>query len=385
MTDSVVDGTLVVVFWTSIAIVVHVYLGYPLSLLLFSRRRLRGRSESSYPRISILIAAYNEEREIGATIQNKLELDYPQDKLEIVVVSDGSADRTDEIARSFEPRGVIMLRQEPRQGKTAALNRARAESTGEMLLVSDANSRWDRLAARRLVEAFDDPSVGYATGTLMYLNPGDAPSAASCGAYMRYENWLRTLETRIGSIVGVNGGIDAVRRDLYQPMRADQIPDFILPLNVAEAGSRVIYVPAALAYEHALERSRDELRMRVRVSLRSLRALVEKRHLLSPRFGRLAYQLLVHKVLRYALFVPLVLALIANALLWRHPFYRVLLIAHIACYVGAILGWALEESRLGRLLKLPAFFLVTNVGAALAVAKLLRGERQVQWQPRKGA
>lgn len=385
MIDSALDWTLVLVFWTSIALVVHVYLGYPLSLFLLSRRRLRARSESRTPRISILIAAHNEEEEIGGTIQNKLELDYPPDQVEIIVVSDGSVDRTDEIARSFEPRGVRFLRQEPRQGKTAALNRARAEASGEILLVSDANSRWDRSAARRLVEAFEDPSVGYATGTLMYLNPGDAPSAASCGAYMRYENWLRGLETRIGSIVGVNGGIDAVRRDLYQPMRADQIPDFILPLNVAEAGSRVIYVPDALAYEHALARSRDELRMRVRVSLRSLRALVEKRHLLSPRFGRLAYQLLVHKVLRYALFVPLIVALVSNALLWWHPFYRVLLVAQIACYAGALLGWALEESPVGALLRLPTFFLVTNVGAALAVAKLLRGERQVQWQPRKGA
>jgi cellulose synthase/poly-beta-1,6-N-acetylglucosamine synthase-like glycosyltransferase len=380
------DTLVATLFWTSVAIVIYVYAGYPLTLLLFpARRRGAPALAPATPRVSILIAAHNEEREIQATVENKLSLEYPRDRIEIVVVSDGSVDRTDEIVRAFEDPRVQFERQEPRQGKTAALNRASARASGDILLVSDANSRWDAHALRRLVEAFADPEVGYATGTLMYLNPGDAPSAASCGLYMRYENVIRRLETRIGSVVGVNGGIDAVRRNLYRPMRADQLPDFILPLEVIEQRRRVVYCPEAIAYESALEQSTDELRMRIRVSLRALRALVEKRHLLGVGYGRFAFQLLVHKVLRYTLFVPLTLAFVANAALRHRPLYLALFVAQLGFYGAAALGLLFERGVAGRLFRLPAFFLVTNIGAAIAVAKLLRGERQVQWQPRKGA
>jgi cellulose synthase/poly-beta-1,6-N-acetylglucosamine synthase-like glycosyltransferase len=380
------DAVVAAILWLCLGLVVNVYIGYPLALLLVPGRR-RGQSPATAPcpRVSILIAAYNEETEIGDTIENKLSLDYPPERMQLIVVSDGSSDRTDAIARSFAGPRTQFIRQEPRQGKTAALNRAFSEATGDLLLFSDANSRWERSALRHLVAPFADPEVGYVTGTLMYLNPGDVPSAASCGAYMRYENLLRKLETRVGSIVGVNGGIDAVRRSLYQPMRADQIPDFILPLNVVEQGYRVVFCPEAIAYERALAVSMDEFRMRIRVSLRSLRALVEKRTLLLPRYGWFAFQLLVHKVLRYTLFVPLSIALVANAALWHSAVYRVVLAAQLVLYAAAGLGLLFERGLLGRLLRLPAFFLVTNVAAAVAFVKLLRGERQIQWQPRKGA
>jgi len=270
-----------------------------------------------------------------------------------------------------------LIRQDPRQGKTAALNLGRERATGEIVVFSDANSRYEPASLSRLVEVFEDPEVGYVTGTLKYLNPRKSGTAASCGAYMRYENWLRWLETRVGSTVGVNGGIDAVRRSLYAPMRPDQLPDFILPLRVVEQGYRVVYCPQAISSEEALDSARDEFRMRVRVSLRSLNALVEMRHLAWWPKGRMfAFQLLVHKVFRYLLFVPLSVALAANiaAALLAEPWYQALLAVHLLFYLVAVL----------RVSSLPAFFLVTNAAAAVAFIKLLRGERQAKWQPRKG-
>jgi cellulose synthase/poly-beta-1,6-N-acetylglucosamine synthase-like glycosyltransferase len=375
-------------FWGSLILIVYTYAGYPATLAVLGARPVRfGNASARLPAVSIVIAAHNEEVEIGDTIRNKLELDYPRERLQIIVVSDGSTDRTDAIVASFHDEGVLLLRQEPRQGKTAALNLAREAASAEIVVFSDANSRYDREALRRLVEVFDDGTVGYVTGRLVYLNPGQSPSAASCGLYMRYENWIRSLETRVGSVVGVNGGIDAVRRELFTPMRPDQLPDFVLPLRVVEQGYRVVFQPEAVSYEAALSRSRDEFRMRVRVALRSMRALWEMRHLLAPRYGRLAFQLLVHKVLRYLLFVPMVVVLLTSFLLAAKPAYALMAAAQVLLYAGGAVGLCYQRrgSAFARVLGIPAFFLLANVAPAVALIKLARGERQVLWQPRGGA
>lgn len=375
----------VVAFWLAVGFVVYVYVGYPLTLCILPATRAEAAVSADWtPTVSLLIAAHNEAAHLPETLRNKLELDYPRDRLEIVVVSDGSTDNTDESVRAFAAEGVLLIRQEPRQGKTMALNRGREVARGEIVAFADANSLWDRGALRDLTRAFHDPRVGYATGCLAYGNPGSTVTGAGSGLYMAYENWVRRLETRVGSVVGVNGGIDAVRRSLYAPMRADHLPDFILPLRVMQQGYRVVFRPAALSYEDALERSPDEFRMRVRVSLRALHALLEMRSLLSPRYGVFAFQLLLHKVLRYAVFSAMLVALAANLMLAAHPLYRWILAGQGVFYAAATAGIMLR-GRGGWLLTLPTFLVVANSAAALAFLKLLRGERQVQWTPRKGA
>jgi cellulose synthase/poly-beta-1,6-N-acetylglucosamine synthase-like glycosyltransferase len=203
--------------------------------------------------------------------------------------------------------------------------------------------------------------------------------------YMRYENWLRTLETRVGSVVGVNGGIDAVRRSLYQPMRADQLPDFVLPLRVVAQGYRVIYSDAAVSSEEALGQQEDEYRMRVRVSLRALHGLSDMRSLLSPRHGLFAFQLLVHKLLRYLLCVPLAAAFFANLALAGRPVYTTLLAAQVAGYLFAAIGWAAQGRIRFRPVFVPFYFCLINAAAGAALVRFLRGERQVLWTPRQGA
>lgn len=378
-------------FWFSFTLLAYVYVGYPLLVTIAGRLRVRSVQQRDIaPRVSILISAYNEARHIEATVRNKIELDYPASSLEVIVISDGSTDGTDAIVQRLErefPGRVRLLVQNPRQGKTAALNRAVSEASGEILVFSDANSLYERDALRRLIRNFADPQVGYVSGKMLYGSPGDATVGEACSAYMRYENFLREQETRIGSIVGVDGGIDAVRKILYRAMRPDQLPDFVLPLGVVEQGYRVVYEPDAVLREEALKSARDEYRMRVRVSLRALWALWDMRQLLSPRRDRLfAWQLLSHKWLRYLAFAFMLGAVAANAALWDvHEFYRWTLAMQAAFYLAALAGYLLDRiGRQNRLFFIPYYFVLINVGAAHACGKFLAGQKQVLWNPRAG-
>ncbi|MEJ2033834.1 MAG: glycosyltransferase family 2 protein, partial [Deltaproteobacteria bacterium] len=315
---------LYVVFFGSLLILFYVYAGYPLLVVVLGRLRNRGVKKGAFaPTVTILIAARNERASIRKTLTNLLAADYPQYLIEIIVISDGSTDGTDEIVQEFAPRGVRLIRQEPRAGKTAALNLAAPQAKGEILVFADANSEYAPEALAELMANFKDPAVGYVTGKMIYADPEGTTIGDGCSAFMKYENFLRLYETKVGSIFGVDGGIDAVRRALFHSMKADQLPDFVLPLHVVEQGFRVIYEPKAILRETTLQNTEDEYRMRVRVALRALWAIRDMRRLLNPfRFGLFSLQFWSHKVLRYLAFFFLPLAYGANlALLGKDDFY----------------------------------------------------------------
>lgn len=366
-------------------LIFYIYAIYPLlcSLLAGVLNRVPHRAEV-VPTTTILIAAHNEASCIVATLRNKLALDYPADKLDIVVVSDDSADGTDERVEDLQESRIRLIRQEPRAGKTAALNLAVPHARGEILVFSDANSLYAPLAMRRLLAPFVDPGIGYVTGRMVYKADDGSLTGEGCSAYMRYENQLRSWETRMGSIVGVDGGIDAVRRELYEPMRPDQLPDFVLPLAVREKGFRVVYEPGALLYEDALGDPVDEFRMRVRVTLRALHGLRDKAALLNPiRYGLFAWQLLSHKLLRYLAPLFFLGAFLSNLVLARGShFWTALLLLQVGFYGVAGIGYLLRHRRLPRLVVLAYYLCLINVAAAVALARFIRGEKQVVWQPR---
>lgn len=372
-------------FWFCAAWVGWVYFGYPVAIEILGRLRRRDiRTAPHTPLLTVIIAAYNEAEHIEATIRNKLAQDYPADQLNLIVVSDGSDDNTDDIVRGIGDPRVRLVRQEPRQGKTAGLNLAVQQASGEILVFSDANSLYEPGALRELASVFGDPGVGYVTGKMIYGNPDGSVVGDGCTGYMRYENRLRAAETRAGSVVGVDGGIDAVRRALYRPMRPDQIPDFVLPLSIVQAGYRVAYWPHAVLKEIALGEAGQEFRMRVRVSLRSLWALWDMRALLNPaRFPLFSFQLWSHKVLRYLAFIPLAALLPLNLLLVReHPVYALTMVAQAAFWLFALVG---ARPGAGRLTGWPYYFGMINWAAAVAFMRFVRGEKQVLWQPRGGA
>ena len=376
------------IFWLSTLVIVYIYLGYPLLLRLLPKRTSTlPLTEIFSPKVTVLIPAFNEAESIKATIHNKLTQHYPAANLEIIVVSDESTDGTDEIVQAIaaeDPR-VQLIRQEPRQGKTSGLNLAIPQTTGEIIIFSDANSQYDPNAIQELVNCFVDTNVGYVTGKMIYVNSDGSVIGDGCSAYMKYENYMRKLETQVSSVVGVDGGIDAIRKEFYQPMNADQLPDFVLPLKVIAQGKRVIYCEKALLNEEALNTSTSEFKMRVRVSLRAYWAMKDMKHLFNPtRYGIFSLQLASHKLLRYLAFIPLLLAFTSNGMITGYSdFYTLTFIIQIFFY-GAAAYVSLNDGTDNRWLGLAHYFCLINIASLMALIKFMTGEKIVTWKPRVG-
>lgn len=376
-------------FWLASILVVYIYIGYP--ILLKYLPKLPGyradKTEDYQPRVSILIPAFNEAAVIEATIRNKLEQQYPANAIEIIVISDESEDSTDEIVKRLAASDsrITLIRQSPRQGKTAGLNLAVPQATGEIIIFSDANSHYHPNAVQELVNCFKNPEVGYVTGKMVYTNSDGSLVGDGCSAYMKYENHMRSLETQIGSVVGVDGGIDAIRKNLYQPMNADQLPDFVLPLKVVTQGKRVIFCERALLNEESLSNSQSEFRMRVRVSLRAYWAMWDMKHLFNPfRYKIFTLQLLSHKLLRYLAFIPLIVAFISNGFITGEgDFYQLTFLIQILFY-GAASFVVLNDGTNNRWLGLAHYFCLINIASAMAFLKFVKGEKIVLWKPRVG-
>lgn len=377
------------IFWLSALLVGYIYVGYPLVVTLLARACQRSPNKSDFkPSVTVLISAYNESGHIEATVRNKFNQNYPLDKLSVIVISDASDDGTDEkvtkLAEEY-PGQLTLLRQEERGGKTAALNVAMQKVESEVVIFSDANSIYHENAIANLVKNFADKDVGYVTGHMVYTNSDGSISGDGTSAYMRYENYLRKQESLTGSIVGVDGGIDAIRRKDWQPMNADQLPDFVQPLKIVELGKRVVYEPTAILYEEDLKTPADEYKMRVRVCLRAFWALKDMSTLLNvARFPLFGFQLWSHKLLRYLAFIPLVLLLVSNVILLSSGFYGLVFIGQLVFYFFALQGWRKNDKEISIWEKIPHYFALINIASAHAFWKFLNGQKQVIWNPRLG-
>ena len=378
-------------FWTLLIVGLYPYLIYPVAVALLgglTNRAVR-RDDSFTPNVTVITAAFNEQAHIGAAIENKLRQDYPPGLLEMIVVSDASTDGTDDIVRQIAAGDsrVQLLRNEIRAGKTSGLNLAVPRARGEIVVFADANSIYRPDAIAKLVRNFADPQVGYVTGRMLYVNADGSLVGDGCSAYMRYENSLRAAETRLGSIVGVDGGVDAIRRELYRPMRPDQLPDFVAPLSVAEQRFRVIYEPDAVLTEDTLSAQSQEYRMRVRVALRAFWALWDKRALLNPfRFGVFAWQMWSHKLLRYLSFLPLTGGMVLNWLLLpRGGIYALGVIAQVTFAILCVAAMAGVRG-VGQFAgaRYSYYFFLLNWASGVAFVRFVRGQKQVLWQPRVG-
>ena len=375
-------------FWLSSIMIIYIYVGYPV-LLKFLPKRASAQvsTDNISPKITVIIPAFNEAASIESTIKNKLEQHYPAELIQVIVISDESEDGTDEIVNQIalnDPR-VSLIRQSPRQGKTAGLNLAIPQAEGEIIIFSDANSHYHPEAIQQLVNCFKDDTVGYVTGKMVYVNTDGSLIGDGCSAYMKYENHIRALETQTSSIVGVDGGIDAIRKSLYQPMNADQLPDFVLPLKVITQGKRVVYCESALLNEESLSSSQTEFRMRVRVSLRAYWAMYDMKHLFNPsRYGLFTLQLISHKLLRYLAFIPLIIAFVTNGLITGESvFYSGTFLLQIIFY-GAAAFVALNDGTKNKFLGLAHYFCLINIASAMAFFKFVKGEKIVLWKPRVG-
>jgi cellulose synthase/poly-beta-1,6-N-acetylglucosamine synthase-like glycosyltransferase len=369
------------VFWGAAAAVAFAYAGYSLSILLMGlliRRPVR-RADIE-PRVTYIITAYNEEKNIARKISQTLALDYPQDRLELIVASDGSTDRTDEIVRSFADRGVRLLRVEGRVGKTETQNQAVKSATGEILVFSDATTEYEPGALRKLVRNYADPDVGAVSGRYEYFNPTGAAIGLGSILFWKYENLIKRRQTSIRTITGCCGCIYSVRRSAYVPLPPDIISDLCEPLKVLESGFRIVFESEAIAFEETTEKAQEEFGMRVRVAVRGMRGLIYMRQLLNPlRHGFVAYQLLGHKVSRWMVPVFLLLIFTSNLFLLEHTFYKVTLGAQVALYASAAVGHLAQSVRLP-LVSIPLYFVTVNAAMLVAMWRVIRGQRAVTWE-----
>jgi cellulose synthase/poly-beta-1,6-N-acetylglucosamine synthase-like glycosyltransferase len=377
-----------IVLWTLAALVVYTYAGYPVLLALMAWLRPRTtRSSPIEPSITVIIAAFNEERDIARKLDGVLKLDYPAALRQVIVASDCSSDRTDEIVRRFADRGVELVALPSRGGKTAAQNLAVTRARGEILLFTDATTELSPNAIRDLVAAFADPAVGCAGAELEYRSTAGTAVGRGGRAYWGYEKSVKRLESRVNSLIGVSGCLYAVRRSLYQPISPDLISDFVVALDIFSTGHVTVYVPGAVALEDTHERADREFAMRSRVIVRSINALVRRARLLNPlRAGFFAVQLWSHKALRYL--VPFMLIGIFAASTWLAfqlradaMFYRALFALQAIGYVAVPLAYAAcrRFDIKPRFLSAPFYFLLANAAAFWALIAYLRGARAVTW------
>jgi cellulose synthase/poly-beta-1,6-N-acetylglucosamine synthase-like glycosyltransferase len=376
-----------IVFWSSALALFYTYVGYPLLLLIVSTLRplaVRRGADAELPETSVIITAYNEERDLRAKLENTLALDYPAEKLEVIVASDCSTDGTDEIVREYAARGVQLLRQPVRLGKTAAQNSAVASARGEIILFSDATTLYQPDVLRVMMPSFADPAIGCVAGRLVYVDPAESSVGQGARSYWGYETFLKRHESRACSLIGASGCLYAVRRSAYVPMYDEACSDFLIATLMVQQGLRAVYEPLAVCTEETNRRADKELRMRVRVITQTLNDLWRHRAMMNPlRSGFYAVQLFSHKVLRYLVPVFLAILFIASALLAvSNAFYAVAFGAQLAFYLAAACGWALE--RAGRrisLLALPHYFVLANIASLIAFYKFLSGERYARWEP----
>jgi len=371
------------VFWSAATLIVYVYAGYPLLLGLV--RALGGARRVAVgehrPPLTLIVSAYNEAEIIGEKIANSLSLDYPADRLEVLVVSDCSSDATDAIVAGVSDPRVRLIRMAERGGKTLGLNAAAREARGEILVFSDANAIYLRDALVNLTRNFADAQVGAVIGESTY-------SAAEGGAdeeeslYWKYEIAIKRLESAIGSVVGGDGAIYAIRKALYRPMRADALSDFVNPLQIVRGGHRCVYEPAARSVEKAAGDFDREFRRKVRIVNRAWRAMMSMKDLLNPlRHGLFAFEIISHKLLRWLVPLFMALALGANfALAGSGWFYAATLTVQLAVYLLVAVAYPLRQKvQLPRLLAVPFYFVMVNIASARGIVEAYLGKTYTTW------
>ena len=376
-----------VIFWLSVAAVGYAYVGYPLLLTLISLIRPKPvHGQDWTPSVSVIIAAYNEERDLAAKLENTLALDYPKSQLDILVTSDCSSDRTDEIVRSYASRGVRLHRQEERHGKTAAQNAAVTKALGEIIVFSDATTHYQPDVLRLMTPAFADQSVGCVTGRVIYQNVNQSSVGAGTQSYWNYEFFLKKHESNVCSLIGVCGCMYAVRKSAYVSLYNDACSDFIIATTMVEQGLRAVYVPEAVCMEEPNRQAKKELAARVRIISQTFSDLWRNRGMLNPfRSGFYAVQLWSHKIMRYLVPVFLIAIFITSGFLApRNMFYAVLFVGQVAFYLAALVSWLLEKAGLSiRLLALPQYFVITNLASLIAFVKFISGETYTRWEPHR--
>jgi len=363
----------------------YVYMGYPL-LLWFLSKTVKPKTVNCAnitPQAALLVSCYNEAKIIREKLDNCLSIDYPSDKLEIIFISDGSDDGTDEIIKEYESKGIRLIRQEGRLGKTSGLNHGVAATTAEIVIFTDANAMFDPQAIKMLIRNFNDPEVGYVVGAALYTD-GDSNSASkSENAYWEYEIFMKQIETQLHSVVGGDGAIYAIRHELYEPLQQEDINDFVNPLQIIAKGYRGIFDAEAKCYEETAGDFDKEGHRKQRIVNRSFRGLMRVKEVLNPfKFGIYTLEIISHKLLRWLIPIFILGIAFGSVVLAQLGFaqFQLLVILEAIFLWLAIIGYYKSGNQhISPLFYYPYYFLLVNYHSLLGIIQALKGNIQVTW------
>ncbi|MDX1582853.1 MAG: glycosyltransferase family 2 protein [Thermoanaerobaculia bacterium] len=373
-------------FSGAVLVVLYIYFGYPLLIFVLSRLRAREiASEEITPPVTMIIPVFNEADVVERKIQNCLELDYPVDRLDVLFISDGSTDATEQIIGEHE-RDQVRLASIPRSGKAAALNRGVELASGEIVVFTDANVELRPDALRRIVRPFADVEVGGVSGRKTYvIRDGSDTTEKGENLYWRWDQWQKKLESRIGSMFAADGSLYAVRRELFVPIeKKEQADDIAISARVVLQGRRLVFEPDAIAVEEAPAEGVEEFRRKVRVTNHSMRALLNLGSALWTS-GFYSVELLSHKLIRHLIpFFLMIILLSSIGLTIMRPWFGALLALQIVFYGLAMIGGLLRRLAIGRwkILSIPYYFCLVNAAAFVGALSVIRGTKVREWTPR---
>lgn len=379
-------GLVEFLFWSSVVFLFYIFLGYPslmaILALLVGRARRPDPNSDELPSLSVLIAAYNEEKNIRRKIEQTLALDYPTDKLQVVIVSDGSTDQTCSIVASFGDPRVRLLEIKQRKGKTHAQNQGVKLCSGKILVFSDATTVYHPQALRYLACNYREPQVGAVSGRYQYFDSeGRSPTGFGTIVFWNYENWIKTFQSRVKTISGCCGCIYSVRRSLYTQLDSGIISDLVQPLWILVKGYRVVFEDRALAYEETTKSTKEEFAMRVRVATRGIRGILSVSELLKPwKHPWVCFQLMSHKVLRWLAPFFLVILFTTSVGLARGSAFLFLVELQAAFYAFALLSVVVPLHRRWKLLGMPLYFCTVNAAAFVSLIQVFRHKKYVVWE-----
>ncbi len=378
-------------FWGAIALVAYTYTGYPLLVWLLSRRRCRNSPEPSFetdgssnskalPAVTIVIAAYREESVILERLNNLAKLDYPSDKLEILIGCDGNLDLTGELVSSYDDDRIRLIQFEHRRGKASVLNDCVPQAKGEIIVFSDANTQMDPQCIKQLVKHFQNQNTGCVCGQLILEDRVSGKNED--GLYWKYENFLKHCENRLGAVLGVNGALYALRKNLYTQIPANTInDDFLIGMRIHLAGYQLIYEDSAFAIEETASTVQDEFQRRTRIGTGAFQSLNLLKGLLNPKYGYLAFAFWSHKVLRWFCPVLMAVALLANLCLIDNPIYQITLVAQGLFYLSAFFGTkVVKNGRCHKFCSVSGMFVQMNLALAFGLYRWIFTLQNGTWE-----
>jgi len=391
------SSLIALLFWVSLGGILYTYFGYPVLIFLLAKMIQKPETyQTDKPSVTLLIAAYNEETVIEDKIKNSLAIEYPKDLLQILVVTDGSRDRTPEIAKRYINYGIEILHEPERRGKMAAINRALPNARGEIVIFSDANNYYQPDTILKLIQPFGNRGVGGVTGAKV-IGQGDGSLGASEGLYWKYESFIKKQESRAASCTSAAGEVLAIRKNLYSSP-PDQVinDDFYIAMQIVRKGYRLVYIPDAKSIERVSPSAQDEIARRTRINAGRFQAIAMAKQILPFNRPLLVWQILSHKFLRPIVPFFMIGAALFNVMAVLFPpamkgfwilskpyslvFLGLQFLFYILAWIGMKVGNRGEQSKLVRLFYIPAFLTNSNYAALLGFFRFLRGSQSHMWE-----